>query len=114
MLHTEVCWSPSTWVIGTVTNDQDGQVDVKTPLFYKDNLSLSMVIRFCAFESYNVSENIVIVMIDVGHLKSCVGRQLDNGNAMPGSVGKAGQGLAALEDGWASSGVHPQPQPTLH
>ena len=53
-------------------------------------------------------------MIDVGHLKSCVGRQLDNGNAMPGSVGKAGQGLAALEDGWASSGVHPQPQPALH
>ena len=73
-----------------------------------------MVIRFCAFESYNVSENIVIAMIDVGHLKSCVGRQLDNGNAMPGSVGKAGQGLAALEDGWASSSVHPQPQPALH
>ena len=56
----------------------------------------------------------MIAMIDVGHLKSCVGRQLDNGNAMPGSIGKAGQGLAALEDGWARSGVHPQPQPTLH
>ena len=61
MLHTEVCWSPSTWVIGiveTVANDQDGQDDVKALLFYKDNLSLSrsMVIRFCEVESYNGEE----------------------------------------------------------
>ena len=48
------------------------------------------------------------------HLESGVGRQLDNGNAMPSSVGKAGQAWAALEDGRARPRVHPQPQPAVH
>ena len=48
------------------------------------------------------------------HLEGGVCRQLDNGDAMPGSVGEACQARAALKDGRTCPRVQPQPQPSTH